>query len=493
MRPRRCRTALLAALAATVLTTARAESPAGGGASAPAITLADAMRLASSNRIDVRVQAAAVDAARAGQRAAGSAWGPQMQAHGRYSRIDEDRAEASFRSQPEDRTVAGASLTQVLYDEDARAGRASAGRALEAQRALAEETRLDAMAAAGARFVDLLSARALQRIDQDNLKLTQSNLDLARVRQQVGTAGPEEVYRWEAQEARQRGAVIASEARVHIALASLNQAMSCAQDTAWEVREVEAEGPADFLGGRLLPYLGDAAKFAALLDFAIAEALRTSPALRALDEQAAVARIQRDSLRRRGYLPSIAASVTYDRVLDETFTGPGFGAASDTSAPETDDDEWVAALSATLPLFESGGRLARVARAQAELDRLTASRESARQSIEERLRAALQIAAASQPNIGLSALAADRARRNLDVIQDKYANGTVPILDLLDAQNQSQVEAQNAALAVHRYVKAILEVQRALGWFDLDVAAAGKDDWVRRLEAFTVGRGSPTP
>lgn len=463
------------------------------------LSLADAMQMAATNRIDVSVQAAAVDAARADRRRAGSAWLPHLEGRGLYARIDEDRAEASFGSQPEDRTTVGATLSQVVYSDDVLTARRTAGRAYEAQQALADDARLDAMASAALRYLDLLSARAVHRIDLENLKLTLSNLDLARVRHQVGTTGPEEVYRWEAQEARHRSAVIESGARVDAARNSLNQAIGLDQDTPWQVSEVAlADDDVYFLGDRLRPYFADAERMAVLREFSVAEAVRHSPALQALDARLAAQRLVVASLRRQGLVPTLTASLTYDHVLDETFSGPSMAEAFGSSAAsaaggDTDDEEWVAALSASLPIFEGGGRMARVARARADLAQMEHARERERQSLELRTRIALHAVASSQPDIGLSRVAADRARKNLDVIVDKYANGSVPILDLLDAQNQARVEAQTAAIAVHRYLKSLVDYQRAVSWFDLNRTDAERDEWLRRLQAYENARTGGRP
>lgn len=460
------------------------------------LVLETAMLIAASNSIDIAVKAGDVESARQQWRQAGSALLPQVKGQADYWRIDEDRAESSFGAQPEDRSAIGAELSQVLFHDDAFSARRSARRSHAGRQAEAEAVRLDAMAQAGARFLDLLSARAVHRIDLENLRLTQSNLDLARLRHKVGTAGPEEVYRWEAQEARNRSSSIASEASELAALNALNQAMGLDQNTPWKPAEIEL-GDEDFyfLGNRLRQVVENMHELDALQEFSVAEAIRNSPTLRALDLGIEAQAIELGQLRRKGALPEVAASLTYDYILDQTFAGPaaapGGGAA--TAASAVDDEEWIFAVTASLPLFEGGGRLARVAQARAELDRQTQSRERERQLIEMNARSAIHAAQSSQPNIRLSRVAADRTRKNLDVIRDKYASGSVSILDLLDAQNQANVEAQTAAIAVYTYLQDLIAYQRAISWFAADRTEEEQDQWFQRFQAFRAQRAQPAP
>ena len=100
------------------------------------------------------------------------------------------------------------------------------------------------------------------------------------------------------------------------------------------------------------------------------------------------------------------------------------------------------------------------------------------------IRAALYGIFSSYPNMQLQQTAADYSRRNLEVIREKYGRGTVSILDLLDAQNQSFTATQNAALAVYGFLLDIYTLQRAISWFEFNRSEAEKDAWVHQFAAF---------
>jgi outer membrane protein TolC len=70
------------------------------------------------------------------------------------------------------------------------------------------------------------------------------------------------------------------------------------------------------------------------------------------------------------------------------------------------------------------------------------------------------------------------------VTQDKYARGLVSILNLLDAQNQAFVANQNATIAVYTYLTDIINMQRAISWFEIEQSEAAKDRGFRIFSAF---------
>ena len=459
------------------------------------LTLEEAMLQAGAKNATLAIRSAAAEGAAADRRRAGSRLAPQLSAQARGYRIDEDRAEASAGFQPESRATAGLSLQQALLDDSA-VGQWRASRHLAAQAEWQKESaRMDAMAESGRRYLACLSAKTLHAIEKENLKLTRSNLDLARVRQRVGSAGPEAVYRLEAQEARQQSVVIEAEANIGAAEGALSRSLGESQSQHWRLREI-AVGDEDyhFLGNRLAPYIDNMEQLDQFRQFSVDEGIRNSPDLKALDEALAAQRLVLGQLRRAGWMPRVSAAASYDWVADEHFAGPSLteqlsSAGLPLPPPRgPDDEEWMVGLSASLPLFEGGGRAAQVERAAATLAEIAATREDARQQTELGIRTTVWNLQHAQPNIRLSRIAAQRAVQNLDVVREKYAGGSLPLIDLLDAQREALVQKQTAALAVNQFVGALVDYQRAISWFEVDHDDAAQADWIARLRAFLAGR-----
>jgi len=445
-----------------------------------------AVRTALRSNIDLAVKLTEVEQSRQERNQALSALFPQVEANAQYTEVDDDRARTSNGSLPQQETTAGVSVTQILYNDPVisqyRAARRSYLGSVDDQ----ESTRLDVIEDAARAFVQFLQSKVLVRIEADNLRLTRTNLGLARIRHEVGNAGPEEVYRWEAELASQKATLLDAESDVETARAALNQAMGVALDARWRPQDIEVgEDGSYFMDDRLRGLLTNKSQVRSFEEFVVREALANSPALKSLDSSIQAQTIMLSQYKRRFVLPELVLSFTYDHLHDE----------KELSQPPrpttpTDDHEWVLALQASIPLFEGGGRLFAVAKAKAELDEALGNRRAAAQLIEQRARSVVYGLESSYPNVRLQRTAADFSRKNLEVIKDKYGRGAVSILDLLDAQNQAFVANQRAAIAVYSYLEDLIELQRAISWFALEKTAQAKDEWASALRAFQQKSGA---
>jgi outer membrane protein TolC len=139
------------------------------------------------------------------------------------------------------------------------------------------------------------------------------------------------------------------------------------------------------------------------------------------------------------------------------------------------------------PLFEGVARSYRIKKASSELLRIDWETDLVRQDIEERTRNALTFVESSFPAIALNVLYADRAQKNLVIVQDKYAQGLVSITDLIDAQNQSVTADQSAAASVYRFLLDLLTLQRAASWFEDEKTPEERDELVRFIQEAIIG------
>jgi outer membrane protein TolC len=463
------------------------------------LTLEQAMRLAMEGNVNIAIKRAETQTAREEKRKVASQFLPQVSGNAQYQQLNANQSEMSGGLIPEKQTTAGVGLSQLIFSDQAFSQYRAAHRQVERMRYEEQANRLEVIAAGGARFLQFLAAKALRRIEAENLRLTRSNLELARVRFQAGAASPEEVFRWEAQEARQRSSVIAAESKVESARVALNQSMGLDQESQWKTRDIPlAEDDYYFLGDALRRRLANDKDLVIFEKFAVRRALENSPALLALDQAIAIQGLELGVLERRGYMPVLTGSFDYNNVLNDEYAGPSiqdqFKAAGVPLVLETDRDrnEWTATIQASVPLFEGGGRLADVARAKSQLRQLRETRRRAAQWIEQETRTVLYALQSSHPNIGLSRTAADRAHKNLDVVRKKYAQGAVSILDLLDAQNQVLTQDQAAAIAVYTYLQDLVQFQRAISWFEWMQADPAKKEFVVGLESFWQPSGGVT-
>ena len=161
------------------------------------------------------------------------------------------------------------------------------------------------------------------------------------------------------------------------------------------------------------------------------------------------------------------------------------------SLPSPGNIDWSVALNVRFPLFTSGAKEAEARQSREELAQLRSERESLAERIEQRVRTALHAAGASFASIKLARDAETAARGNLELVTAAYREGTLSIIDLVDAQNAALVAEQAAANAVYDYLLDLMNVQRSEGRFDFFSSPAEIAQWRERLRTFFSQSGNP--
>lgn len=417
---------------------------------------------------------------------------PQLEVNAAGIWIDKDRA--GFGNA--ERTLQwGAALHQSLYSERAWANLGIQEHLQQAREFEIEQVKLDVVRDVAVAYLNLLQAQTVERIQRENLRLSRDNLSLARVRHQIGTAGAGEVFRWEAQIANARRDVIASVARRNQAEIAVNQLLNRPQEEAFITRESTLNDPVLLSSEkRFRDYLNNPFRFRALREFMVREGTAEAPELRQLDAAMDAKKREQTASERSLYVPEVGLSASLTHKFFQGGAGsepleiPPLPGGIELDLPMPDKWDWAVGVSASLPLYEGGGRFAAVDRASQEHAELMLQKRAVKARIEQRVRSALHRAGASFPAIRLSRAAADAAAGNLELVTDAYSRGQASIIQLLDAQNQALVSDLAAANSVYQFLVDLMEVERAVGRFGFFLGAADRERFFTRLDAFSRSR-----
>ncbi|MCK5193567.1 MAG: TolC family protein [Desulfobulbaceae bacterium] len=404
---------------------------------------------------------------------------PQIDIGANYTMIDEDRAEFSNGTQPERLFAGTADATQLIYSDGVWSNYTVEKHLQDSRLEDWETLKLDIIQISATAYLNVLSAKNIERIQKDNLKLTRENLERARIRVSIGAAGPEEVYRWESEIANSRQAVLVAESLTLDTMSALNRILNRPLKESFIQEEINLRDPLDVLKNRrIFDYFENAKVLQIFRDFLVAEGLLLAPELRGLD--AAIAARERTlvSSKREFWLPTFALQGNAERRFDKS------GEGSDLP-DELDDTLWTAGVYAKLPLFTSGGKTATYRRTREELSSLKIERDAVSNRIEERIFNAVHLIRASYPGIWLSRDAVEAAQKNLALVTDSYSRGIKSIIDLVDAQNQYLVDNQKAANAVFGFLIDLLTVQRAMGKYVIFLDDTERNAWFEKLESFS--------
>jgi len=398
-----------------------------------------------------------------------------------YLIIDEDRAENSFGQQPE-RTLSGSvTANQVIFSEKAFAYLTIQSNLQRTRRFEYEQLRLDVIRDAATAYPNVLRAKTYERIQLANLRLTRHNLELARVREIIGSGGPAEVYRWESQIALNRKSVIEANSQRNLAEIQVNRLLHRPIEGDFATSEVDLDDPVLITSNRtILRYIENRQAFRIFRGFMVEEGLRNSPELGALDAAIAAQERAFRSATHSLWTPTVGLEAH----LENKFSKEGAGLDIPPGFVEPKDLSWHMGVMVTFPLFQGGEKAVQRQKIRKELNQLATERAALAEMIEQRIRSTLHVAGASHASIQQARLAAEAADKSLEVVQDLYSEGVVSIVELLDVQNSALMTDEAAANAVYDFLIDLMEVERASGASDFLATEEKRLAFLKRAEDY---------
>ncbi len=383
---------------------------------------------------------------------------PQIGATASYSlRDDSPLVSAGLSAERSNDTAI--SIDQLLYSDAASANLAIQKQLQRTRLASLREFRLDVVQAATTSYYTVLNGRSQLAVQENNLRLSRANLELAEDRVRLGTSTRADVYRWQAEVARAQILVLNARASMNQSWDTLNRILHKPQGGRLALREASFDEPFVMNRAAFDQLVRSPADYARFSEFYIERALRQAPELEQLDAQIVAKRRELSSQKRAYWLPEFTVGGQYTSNLSQSGLGAGPRAGQDLN-------DWSVGVQATLPLFSGGLKRANVVRADYELRQLESLRASTAERVEEQVRIQLHEARAAYGRIDLSATAAEASRQNFGLVSDAYARGTVTVIELLDAQDTSLTASATAAESIYSFLITIMSLQRAVGGYD---------------------------
>jgi outer membrane protein len=452
---------------------------------ADTLTLAGTMRDAARTNLDLAAADLEVVSGTQDVRLARSNLLPQIETQIGETFTREGTSAASLGQQPQRLVDGGVTFSMPLYSEQAWAGYGTERRLQRGREADRDQLRLDVVLDAAEAYLSVLQARTAADVRRSTLYHNRSNLEVARLREGVGSASRADIYRWQGEVANARRDVISADAQVRVALLELKRILNRPLDRPVAQQQVTLGDPALLAqDSTILTWLDDPARLATLSQFLVSEALRISPELAQADAAISAQERQRTAAGRAFWLPSFSLQGGFSNTFDRGGAGssvPVFPVP--TVFPTAPDLSWQFRVQASLPLFTGFGRTATRAQTDIDLERLKIQRQSIRLAVDQRVRAALESAASTYAAIALTRDASEAANRNYELVSDAYARGTASITALIDAQSAAENSSESAANAVHDFLLDLMRVERAMGDFGTLRPPEQRQAFIERLRA----------
>jgi outer membrane protein TolC/ABC-type uncharacterized transport system substrate-binding protein len=427
-------------------------------ASGPQIGLVEIARLALANNQDLRAETFGTQAGLEDIARARSNLLPQLDAQvGHTRRKNSPAVSAGLGAESSD--DAALSVSQLLYS-DAAVANLRIQKELQRNRlATLHEFELDVVRAATTAYYIVLNADSQLEVQENNLKSSRSNLELAEDRVRLGISTPADVYRWKAEVARARILVVSARSALDQAWDSLNRILHRPQGARFGLREASFNEPFVMTRAEFDTLVDNPSDYEKFSRYYIQRARRQAPELEQLNALIVAKRRELKSAQRAYWLPDFSIGGQYTN---------NFGQSGGATGPLSGEglSDWNFGIQATLPLFSGGLKKANMSKADYELRQLESLRISTEERVEQEIRSQLHEARAAYASIDLTSAAADASRKNFELVSDAYARGTVSVIELLDAQDTSREATAGAIESLYGFLITIMSMQRAIGGYD---------------------------
>ncbi len=444
------------------------------------LTLKQAIQAALDSNLALALQVDKVKGSQLNVELAQSSNYPSLSFNATGTRIDEDRAEASFGQQAETTTSGTLKLQQLIFSEGQSGNVDIQQYLLDASQYSLEQQKLDVILDAATAYFTVLKAKTGRSIQQENVKITRQNLTIAKQREAVGFSGRSDVYFWESQLATATTDHLSAFNQYKLSQIQLNQILNYSLSDKFTLQEISLTRGvyANYLKGTIRTYVDSPSALEKFTAFLVDEAMKNSPEILQINASINAQKRRLTSNRKKHYLPDV-------NLVAETqhmFTRSGAGSA--VSGVDPDDDTWSASVNFSWPLYEGGSISVEGKQAANEIMQLKDQRLQTHQSLEFKVRAALLDLVTQAVNLKSSRRSAEFAGKSLALVQDAYSQGKASVAELSDAQKTAVIADQKALNSIYDYLLTVLKMERAVGKFFLLSNVQEQAAYLNRLEQY---------
>ncbi len=449
-------------------------------------SIIDIMRGVVEKNLSLDVERKNIELSSQDVKTAKSSYLPNVTASANAAYLDPEVAEISNGANPEFSTSGNVTLEQVIYSEGAGANITINENLQKAQQETYNAAELDALLDASVAYFNALILKTNVEIQNQNLQVTKKNLEIADQNFAAGESGKSDVLRFRSQLAQNSQSLINAENQKRQAFNAINQLMNNPIATEIDIDDAEiSEGVFEnYKYQDFLEILDDPKLRPSLIEFLVEEAKKNAPELKNIgyNMEATLRNYRLNNLGR--FVPTVALQGQYNLAISES----GKGSTVPQGFPIAPDGTYNVGVNLSLPIFQQNQRNINRQTAKIQEDQLLVQKENIELSIERNVNDVLLDLINQIANIEISKVSEEAAKESLDLTQNAYAQGAVPLIQLIDAQT-NYLQAQLArATANYDYLLTSMQLERIIGYFFLMNTEASNQDFIQRVTQYILNK-----
>ncbi|MEM8938390.1 MAG: TolC family protein [Bacteroidota bacterium] len=380
-----------------------------------------------------------------------------------YTQINEGST-SDLIGQSEQTSTQSLEFNQVIFSENISANIGIQKYLLAAQRYATQQEINDIILSVYEAYFSILLAQSNISIERENLELLKKNLELAQLQRDIGSINSSDVYRWESEVAESTQNLIEDQTSLIVAKINLNVFLNYTLGEEFGVEDIALEGELyNFFESN--PVASDIVgpdDVQRTSNFLVEEAIRNYPPRQELEATIYATERQLKGDKRAYYTPNLSLGASQSEVFDRSGAG-----SEETEMSNFFDSNWSLGFSLSYPLFDGNRRRYNIQTSKIQLQQLELNLNDFDNNLEFNVKNAIIDVVTSRTNIDFSRISAVNSWRNFLIIQDKYRQGTVAVIDLFDAQNTALETKLNFNNSVYNYLVAFVTLENNIGLYSM--------------------------
>ncbi len=398
--------------------------------------------------------------------------------------LDPRVSEISNGANPELSTSGAIVAEQLIYSESASANIDIQQELQKAQEATYNASELDALLNASIAYFNALILKTNTTIQNQNLQLTKRNLELAEQNFEGGASGKSDVLRFRSQLAQNTQNLIDAGNQLRQSYFTINQLMNTSISKEIDIDDaVLSEGVfKNYKYEDFYDILDNPKLQPALIEFLVQEAKKNAPELQNIDYNVTKRTYKLNDTGR--FIPTVALQGQYNLALSQS----GKGSTLPVGFPSTPDGTYNVGLNVSLPIFNQNQRNINRQTAKIQKEQLGFEKENIELNIEKNVNDIILDLISEIANIEISKVAEDTAKESLELTQNAYKQGAVPVIQLIDAQTNYLQAQLGRATANYNYLLTSMQLERAIGFFFLVHTEAENQQFIQNVNAYILSK-----
>ena len=440
------------------------------------------MKTVVGENLGLKTQRKQVELSEQDVKTAKSNYLPDLSLNANATYIDPELAKVSNGNRPELSTNGNLTLKQVIYSQQATSGVSIKKEALLSQRQVYSANELDAILNASTAYVNTLILKTNVIIHNKNLQLTRDNLTIAKENYELGASGKSDVLRFQSQISQNTKNLIFARNSLTQGYYQINQLLNHPIDESISIKDTLMN--TDLMENDtyqfLIETLDDPSKSRVFTAFLIEEANRNAPEIKNISHQLnAVSTVEKLNGVGR-FIPTLALQGQYNYM----FSRSGYGSTFPSGFGIPPDGNYNVVVNLSLPIFQSNQRNINRQYAHIQKEQLGFQQENIELSISKNIHDVVLNIVNEIANIEISKVNLEYAKESLSLSQNEYKNGAIPVIQLIDAQNNYLNAYLENSVAKYNYMLVSMKLQREISYFFLMNSVGANQDFVQRAKDY---------